>query len=201
MVCIAQISKIFWPNQNELSRKIVHIGTGPVVPLAWWLAIPYFIVIPAASLISLALLANFRWRFLPVFEAVHRQSFGTIAYGLSITCLCIIFWENSPEAVTAGVLTMSLGDGLAGLIGKNIQSNSWMIWGQKKSFAGTLTMGIVTLGLLTILSILINGHFHPIKIIITTLIVVALEQLSKWGIDNLTVPISVALFWGWLATA
>ena len=29
-----------WPNNKELSRKIVHIGNGPVIPLAWLLQIP-----------------------------------------------------------------------------------------------------------------------------------------------------------------
>jgi len=28
------------PDQREWSRKVVHIGTGPVVLLAWWLQWP-----------------------------------------------------------------------------------------------------------------------------------------------------------------
>ena len=61
-------------------------------------------------------------------------------------------------------------------------------------------MFLITLGLLIILSILINGELHLMKILTITCLIVGLEQLSKWGIDNLTVPIGVAISWGWLST-
>ena len=40
-----------WPNQRELSRKIVHIGTGPVLPLAWVLHVPASIAVPCAVVV------------------------------------------------------------------------------------------------------------------------------------------------------
>ena len=40
------------PNQRELSRKIVHIGTGAVVPLAWFFQIPFVIALPVAAVIT-----------------------------------------------------------------------------------------------------------------------------------------------------
>ena len=96
------------PNQRELSRKIVHIGTGAVVPLAWFFQIPFVVAIPVAVAITLATAINHQWRFIPAVEDVNRHSYGTIAYGMAITTLLVLFWPTRADAVSAGVLVMAL---------------------------------------------------------------------------------------------
>ena len=145
MLSAAVVCRVRWPNQRELSRKIVHIGTGPVIPLAWWLGIPSDWAIPMAILITIVILINHRWRLLPAIEDVNRHSYGTVAYALTITLLLIFFWPENAAAVCSGVLVMAFGDGLAGLIGRKVRSPNWLIWGQRKSIAGTLTMAVITL--------------------------------------------------------
>ncbi len=198
VIVLALICKQRFPAKKELSRKIIHIGTGPVIPLAWWLNLSKEIVIPVSIVITIALLINYHIKLLPVIEEVQRQSYGTIAYGVSITLLFILFWPNKAAAVTAGVLMMAFGDGLAGLIGRQIKSPSWKIWGQTKSIAGTATMAITGLIILTLLSKVIGLPIYPLKIIYVTFLAVGLEQISFWGIDNLTVPIGVAYAWQWI---
>ena len=198
MISAAVVCRVRWPNQRELSRKIVHIGTGPVIPLAWWLGIPSDWAIPMAILITIVILINHRWRLLPAIEDVERRSYGTVAYALTITLLLIFFWPENAAAVCSGVLVMAFGDGLAGLIGRKVRSPNWLIWGQRKSIAGTLTMAVITLIILFTLSLLIDASFHPLRIFAVTGLAVGLEQLSRWGIDNLTVPMGVAVAWSWM---
>ena len=81
-----------WPNQRELSRKIVHIGTGPVLPLAWVLQVPASIAVPCAVVVTLIAFINHRWNLLPAVEDVGRNSYGTVAYGVAICLLLILFW-------------------------------------------------------------------------------------------------------------
>ncbi len=195
MLSSANICKSLWPNQKELSRKIVHIFTGAVAPLAWWLQIPSAMAIPIAISISIALLINHQWHFIPTFEEVSRKSYGTVTYGIAISLLLIFFWESNPAAVCAGVLVMALGDGLAGLIGKKIDSPIWIIWGQKKSVIGTLTMAITSYTVLISLNQIGAFGLHPLQILAITSLAVGLEQLSKLGLDNLTVPLGVAISW------
>ena len=113
VVGLALISRQLWPQQKELGRKVIHIGTGAVVPLAWVFEIPSVIAIPCAAVITLITAINHQWRFIAAIEEVDRNSYGTIAYGLAITILLVLFWPDRPDAVTAGVLVMALGDGLA----------------------------------------------------------------------------------------
>ncbi|MEY3767872.1 MAG: hypothetical protein RLZZ11_942, partial [Cyanobacteriota bacterium] len=70
-----------WPQQREWSRKVVHIGTGPVVLLAWGLDIDRWVALPAAIAVTAATAINHRFRLLPAVEDVGRHSYGTIAYG------------------------------------------------------------------------------------------------------------------------
>lgn len=49
----AKTARLIWPLQKELSRKLVHIGAGLAVPLAWALQIPRAWALPAAGLATL----------------------------------------------------------------------------------------------------------------------------------------------------
>ncbi len=200
VVSCAGICRRFFPDKKELSRKIVHIGTGPVIPLAWWFEISREIAIIAASVITIVLLLNNQFRFLPSFEDINRKSFGTIFYGLSITLLLIFLWPNDAAAVSAGVLAMAFGDGLAGLIGQLFKSPSWLILEQRKSIAGTLTMACVVFSILLAIMLISHTTITTSQLILITIIAVILEQFGPWGVDNITVPISVACSWKLMAS-
>ncbi|MFO7628945.1 MAG: dolichol kinase, partial [Prochlorococcaceae cyanobacterium] len=100
-----------WPEQREWSRKLVHIGTGAVVLIAWGGGIQRLVALPAAAAITVLTVLNHRYRLLPAIEDVGRHSYGTIAYGAAITTLLALYWPNQPQVVAAGVLVMALGDG------------------------------------------------------------------------------------------
>ena len=186
------------PNQRELSRKIIHIGIGPVIPLAWWLKIETPIAIITSSVVTILLIINYRFRFISEVEDVDRKSYGTIAYATSITILLILFWNEHPEAVSAGVLMMAFADGLAGLVGRKISSPKWKILGQEKSFLGTLTMGLVGMLILYFMVQISDSPINILRIFAIASLALSLEQISPWGIDNLSVPIAVTLSWGWM---
>ena len=93
---------------------------------------------------------------------------------------------------------MAFGDGLAGLIGRSINSPKWSILGQTKSIIGTFTMGSVVALTTSIISSANNLNIQPLEIIVISLIATFLEQISPWGIDNLTVPIGVTCIGIWL---
>ena len=186
------------PNQRELSRKIVHIGTGAVVPLAWFFEIPFVVALPVAAVISVVTTINHQWRFIPAIEDVDRNSYGTIAYGIAITTLLLLFWPTRADAVSAGVLVMALGDGLAGLIGRNVASPKWVLFGQTKSSVGTMTMAVVS-GLVLIGLARWSGADLSLPAALGMVaMATGLEQLSWSGLDNLSVPLSVGVLWSQL---
>ena len=198
VLLIAFLCKRYFPKKEELSRKIIHIGTGPVILLAWLFDVPKNIAFFTAFLITIALGVNYQYRLLPAIEDIERKSFGTIAYGISITLLLLLFWPHYASSVCIGVLSMAFGDGLAGLIGRSVKSPKWSILDQTKSIVGTLTMGSVVAITTSIVSSTNNLGIQPLEILVISVIATFLEQISPFGIDNLTVPIGVTCIGIWL---
>ncbi len=198
ILLIAAVCKKYFPKKEELSRKIIHIGTGPVILLAWLFNIPKNIAFFSALIITIALFVNYQYRLIPTIEDIERKSFGTIAYGISITLLLLLFWPHYALSISLGVLSMAFGDGLAGLIGRSIKSPTWSILGQTKSIAGTLTMGAVVAITTEVITSLNNIAIQPLEIATISMIATLLEQISPFGMDNITVPIGVTCLGIWL---
>ncbi len=192
------LTKILKPKEEELSRKIIHIGTGPVIILAWYFNLSKALAASAAGIVTLCLAINYKFRLFPGIEDIKRKSFGTIAYGISITLLLIVFWPQYSAAVCLGILAMAFGDGFASLVGQSIKSPNWLILGQKKSLAGTLTIAIAVSMISLVISLIIGIDIQPIQIILLAIISTVLEQISPLGIDNLTVPIGSTVAWVFL---
>ncbi len=185
---ISKLFKNFYPNNQELLRKIIHIGMGPLIPLAKFLEIEQSTAQYFAGSMSILIVINYIYKLFPIIEDVDRKSFGTFFYCFSLLILISLFWDQDPLALTAGFFIMTLGDGLAGLIGKNFKSRSWRIFNQKKSIIGTTTMLLISLLVLCIVgytnNIDFNYYFFGIALLATLL-----EQISIIGIDNLSVPL------------
>ncbi len=181
---------------SEVTRKIVHIGTGNVILLAWWLHIPAWVSIGASVIFSIVALISYRLPILPSINGVGRNSLGTFFYAVSIGVLVSIFWSiPKPEFAVIGILVMTWGDGFAALVGQRFGSHAYELWGSKKSWEGSLAMAVVST-IVTGLILLIAGNPVAIAVpiaISTALIATGLEAFSRLGVDNLTVPVGSAI--------
>ncbi len=196
---ISIIYKKFNPNNKEALRKIIHIGIGPLIPLAKFLDIDQMSALYFTGLISLLTFINYQSKLFPTIEDVDRKSYGTLFYCLSLFILIYLYWNKDPTSLIAGFFIMTFGDGFAGLIGKNFQSKSWFFLNQKKSFFGTMTMFITSLIVVFGLSYF-QKYSLSINIFTIAFISTVIEQFSIFGIDNLIVPISAAFCFNYFIT-
>jgi len=191
--------KIYYPDNKEASRKIIHIGIGPIIPIAIFLKIDQSSVLFFTGIISIITFLNYKFKLFPNIEDVDRKSYGTIFYCLSLFILIFIFWEKDPYSLVAGFLIMTFGDGLAGLVGKSFNSKSWILLKQKKSLFGTLTMFLTSWIIMCCIGYAQQNGFN-INYFTIALIATVFEQFSILGIDNLIVPISSALCFNFFIT-
>ena len=196
---ISIILKRFNPNNKEVLRKVIHIGIGPLIPLATFLDIDQTSALCFTGLVSLLTFINYQSKLFPTIEDVDRKSYGTLFYCLSLFILIYLYWNKDPTSLIAGFFVMTFGDGLAGLIGKNFQSKSWFLLNQKKSFLGTMTMFITSLIVVFGLSYF-QKYSLNINIITIAFISTIIEQFSIFGIDNFIVPISAAFCFNYFIT-
>jgi phytol kinase len=195
VVAIAESLRRFAHAQPEMVRKIVHIGTGNVILIAWWLKIPAWMGISASVLFSLITLLSYRLSILPDINNIGRKSLGTFFYAISIGVLISIFWQTHIYYAVMGVLIMAWGDGLAALIGKQWGRHPYKLWGMQKSWEGSLTMAVVSYGVSSAIFLSVQGNIWQTWFVAAAIALIAtgLEAFSKWGIDNLTVPLGSAI--------
>jgi len=197
---ISTVFKKFNADSGEIVRKIIHIGIGPLIPIAQFLKINQNSALIFTGIVSLVVLINYSYKLFPTIEDIERKSFGTIFYCLSLFILIWLFWDKNPYALISGFFIMTFGDGLAGLIGKSFNSKSWIFFEQKKSLYGTITMFLTSL--IVVCSIgysqqnSLNLNYFTLAFFATLL-----EQFSVLGIDNFIVPISSALFFNFFITS
>jgi phytol kinase len=186
---------------SETLRKVVHIGAGNVILLAWWLHIPAWVGIAAAIVAAAIALLSYRLPILPGINSVGRQSLGTFFYAISFGVLIAGFVpQHHPEYAALGMLIMAWGDGMAALIGQKWGRHPYQLWGMQKSWEGSMAM--LAISSIVSSSILLNvqGNSWQIWVVSLSVAIVAtvLEAFSKFGIDNLTVPLGSAALAFWL---
>ena len=189
----------FNKDSKEIVRKIIHIGIGPLIPLAQFLKIDQISALIFTGIISLMVLINYTYKLFPTIEDVERKSYGTLFYCLSLFILIYFFWNKDVYALITGFFIMTFGDGLAGLIGKNFNSKNWIFFKQNKSIFGTLTMFLTSLIVVTSIGYAQQNSFN-LNYFGLAFLATVLEQFSILGIDNFIVPITSALYFNFFIT-
>ena len=196
---ISIVFKKYNEDSKEIVRKIIHIGIGPLIPIAKYLKIDQNSALIFTGIVSFMVFINYNYKLFPTIEDVERKSYGTLFYCLSLFILIALFWDKDPYALITGFFIMTFGDGLAGLIGKSFKSKTWIFFKQKKSLFGTVTMFL--LSLIVVCSV---GYAQQkslsFNFFIIAFFATLLEQISVLGIDNLFVPIFSALFFNFFIT-
>jgi phytol kinase len=192
IILTAELLHRYTNTKPEHVRKVVHIGTGNVMLIAWLLELPAWVGITSAILAGITTLVSYRLPILPGVNSVGRKSLGTFFYAVSIGILTAIFWNlNLPYYGVIGILIMAWGDGLAAIIGQRFGRHPYLIFGNTKSWEGTATMCLVSYAIVSIVLFSIQGNIWqtwlvgiPVAIAAT-----AVESIAQWGLDNLSVPL------------
>jgi len=192
---------------SAFSRKIIHIGTGPIFVLCWLLfketpSAPYLAsIVPLAITAQFALVGTGLIKDQAAVDAMSRTGDrreilrGPLFYGIAFFALTIAFWRRSPIGIVA-LMMLCGGDGLADIIGKRIGGRT-LPWSQKKTLAGSITVFIGGfLFAIIVLAIYVwQGYFNtPIINFLLPVAAIALgaaliESLPFSDIDNVTIPL------------
>lgn len=188
------ITRLF-SDDKELTRKVVHLGAGNVILLAWWLEVPASVGIAASIIASLVALISYFLPILPSINSVGRQSLGTFFYAVSIGILVAWFWWlNQPQYAAMGILAMCWGDGMAAIIGQRFGKHPYQILGITKSWEGSLTMAVASYLTSSLVLLGVQGNVWQTWLIPLAVagFATGLEAVSRLGVDNLTVPLGSA---------
>jgi len=191
-------AKIFEKRGKEASRKFIHIMLGN-----WWIIAMYFftnvwfaIFVPVTFVIINYL--SYKKDLIKVMERDEQDGLGTVYYAIALFVLAVISFGifKQPALGLVPTLVMAYGDGLAAVIGKTIKSKKYKLSESKKSFAGSLTMFVISTLLIggylwfTHTSVFWRTAHWPLVACLMGFAITGLEAVSGKGWDNITVPLA-----------
>ena len=119
--------------ESRLSRKLIHIGTGPIFVLCWlmypdvpisrWLAA----LVPLVITTQFVLVGTGILKDEAAVKAMSRTGDrreilrGPLFYGLVFVAVTLIYWKDSLIGIPA-LMMMCGGDGIADIVGRRVRS-------------------------------------------------------------------------------
>ena len=135
---------------SKTSRKLIHIGTGPIFVLCWlmfpdlsisrWLAA----LVPLLITVQFALVGTGILKDEAAVKAMSRTGdrreilSGPLFYGIMFVVITLIYWKDSFIGIPA-LMMMCGGDGIADIVGRRVHSPK-LLWSPEKSLAGSLSV-------------------------------------------------------------
>ena len=178
--------------KSEGIRKFIHIATS-------------FLIFPVLYGIDQPMLRYVGPLFFVVFNAIagycglgriigmddEKRHLGLVIYPLSVAFLVFLFNEGyiSPQAASAGVMIMGLGDGMAAVVGTKWGKHKYKVFKVGvKSVEGTFSMFVD--------AFLVVYFLSPCGVLVALFVALfssLVENISPSGVDNATVPILSSL--------
>jgi phytol kinase len=202
--------------ESNLSRKIIHMGTGPLFVLCWllfnndplsrWLAA----LVPFAITVQFILVGTGLIRDPAAVQSMSRSGDrreilrGPLYYGIVFVLITLLYWLDHPAGMVA-LMLMCGGDGLADIWGRRFGRTS-LPWNRRKTWAGSL--GMLVGGAVFAFAILavfvaagvfpgpLTGYMLPVLLI--ALVGTVVESLPFDSVDNITVTLAALLLGHWL---
>lgn len=181
----------------EITRKIVHVGTGLLAMLFPILLNNHWLVLLLCVAFACILIVSLKYKLLPSINAIDRKSVGSLAYPVSVYGCYLAFDLNGQQYIYyyLPILVLAICDPIAGLAGKKWPLGSYQLAGAHKTLVGSVSFFISAV-------VLAGGYwicvYHPyvdLRFISGILIVAVLstlaEAVSHDGYDNISIPLAV----------
>lgn len=193
--------------ESKLSRKFIHIGTGPIFVLCW-IMFPHVpsarylaALVPLLITVQFILVGTGLMKDDAAVQAMTRTGDpreilrGPLFYGIMFVALTVIYWKDSPIGITA-LMMMCGGDGIADIVGRRVKSPK-LFWSPEKSVAGSLSVfagGALLSALILFIYVMLGIFAAPFSAYLLPIAWIALggaliESLPFKDVDNITLTV------------
>jgi phytol kinase len=180
----------------EITRKIVHVGTGLLTMLFPVMLANQWLVLLLCSSFAVLLVFTLKFGLLKSVNAIERESVGSIAYPVSVYISYLAFEHYGQQYIYfyLPILILAFCDPIAAFTGKKWPMGKYRINNSNKTLMGTAMFFTSALAVCFFLA-----FFSGIKItasiallgIAISFVSALVEAASGRGYDNLTIPLSV----------
>ena len=200
---------------SRTSRKLIHIGTGPIFVLCWlmypdvWISRWLAALVPLLITVQFALVGFGILKDEAAVKAMSRTGDrreilrGPLFYGIMFVAITLFYWKDSLIGIPA-LMMLCGGDGIADIVGRRVRSAK-LPWSPEKSVAGSLSVfaggWLMTIFVFSVY-VWFGAFRGPVSLYLLPVAWIALgaaavESLSFKDIDNITVT-ATSLLIGYL---
>jgi len=179
---------------SEVSRKLVHMGSGLIIAFS-----PYYLTWTQLQILSVMLLvvvwAVSRYKLFRSISTVKRSTKGEILFAVGIVICAFI--EPANWIFVAAILHLAIADALAAVVGiKWGKRTAYTILSHGKSMLGSLTFFYMSMAIMFYAYLYVHPANFPdlfMALVVVPAVLTVIENISWYGLDNVTVPVSVIL--------
>ncbi len=182
----------------EVSRKLVHVGTGGLAltfPLLFSNPLPVLVLLAIAIPLMFAIRIGLLGGLGAALHGVQRQSYGEVYLALAIA-ITFLRAEEQPVLYVLPILVITLSDTAAALIGTAYGRARFKVEGGAKSMEGVVVFFVVT-WLASLIVLVLMTDAAPLNLVLISMLIAAfcaLVEVDSWrGLDNLFVPVGAFL--------
>ncbi len=178
----------------ELTRKLVHVGTGVLSLLFPPLLSNIWSVFFLCGSFFIILIGTLKYNLLQSVNAIRRESVGSLAFpaAVSVSFFAYTYFGQQYIFYYVPILILAFCDPIAALSGKNFPYGKYTIGAAKKTAIGSmmffLSACLVYFCIGLFLHLNIDNHFI-IKGLGIALATTFAEAISGKGYDNITIPL------------
>lgn len=198
---------------RKLSRKAVHITSGPLYVLTWLafsedpMARWFAVLPPLAQFVRLLAIGKGWWKSESAVRTISREGGaeellrGPLYYVVVLGVMCGVFWRDSPLGILA-IAAMCGGDGMADIIGRQF-GGACLPFNRDKSWAGSAAMlvfgSLLSIGFVYLFQFFgcfaITPGSATTVVLLTALAATVVEALpvTERIDDNISVPITAVV--------
>lgn len=188
------INELWWRRRTvhtEFGRKFIHITVGSFVALWPWL-LTWRQIELLSIMFLIVIVASKSLRLFQAIHSVQRPTMGEIFFAIAVGLIALV--THNRWIYAAALMQMALADGLAAIIGVQYGNRlKYLVFKHPKSAAGTLTFFVVSVAILAAFNHY-SGQVLGIGFIISSAVIATVvENIAVWGLDNLFVPLLIAV--------
>lgn len=182
--------------QAEEARKIIHVLVGAFIAF-WPLYMSWRTIQILSIVLFLGVLISYQYGVFGAIHKVKHKTSGELWYPIGIGLSATLTLQ--PWIFTVAILHLALADGFAAVLGRKYGIMHYRIGLHTKSMLGSFVFLVISSALCLIAYFVLSEELPGISLAvfaITPFLTTAVESISKHGIDNVLIPLTVVFALG-----
>ncbi|MEX2014421.1 MAG: hypothetical protein WD885_00605 [Candidatus Saccharimonadales bacterium] len=193
------INELAWRQgklQAEEARKVIHVLVGAFIAF-WPLYMSWKTIQILSILLFLGIFISYKYGVFGAIHKVKQKTAGELWYPVGIGLAAA--FTVQPWIFTVAILHLALADGFAAVFGRKYGIMHYRIGPHTKSVVGSLVFLVISSVLCIIAYFVLSEELPGISLAVfavTPFLATAVESISRHGIDNVLIPLTVVFALG-----